>query len=291
MGGQFDTVARIGLRQHGRVARRQLLAADLHPKRIDRWVRGGVLRIVHRGVYAIGHTAPSLHAAYMAAVLAGGGRAVLSHRAAGYLLKVLRGLPPRPEITVPSTADRSRPGIVIHRVRALHPRDVCVVDGIPVTVVPRVLLDLAPSLKPADLTRACHEAWVHHRVTPQMIEACIARNPTKPGAAKLRHAYGADVTLSKLEDVFVELLEAHDLPLPRTNIDVGGDKVDCHWERHGLTVELHSYGFHATRHGYETDITRRRRSNHIAFSYGDVVDRGPATASELRARLDEAMAA
>ena len=130
------------------MARRQLLAAHVDPKRIDRWVRDGLLRIVHRGVYAIGHTAPSLHAAYMAAVLAGGARAVLSHRAAGYLLKLLRGLPPRPEITVPSTAERSRPGIVIHRVRALHPRDVCVVDGIPVTVVPRVLLDLAPSLSP-----------------------------------------------------------------------------------------------------------------------------------------------
>ena len=112
--------------------------------------------------------------------------------------------------------------------------------------MPRVLLDLAPSLEPADLTRACHEAWVHHRVTPQMIEACIARNPTKPGAAKLRHAYGADVTLSKLEDVFLELLEAHDLPLPRTNIDVSADKVDCHWEEHGLTIELQSYGFHGT---------------------------------------------
>jgi hypothetical protein len=90
----------------------------------------------------------------MAAVLAGGGRAVLSHRAAGYLLKLLRGLPPRPEITIASTAERARPGIVIHRVRAQHPRDICVVDGIRMTTVPRVLLDLAPSLKPADLARA-----------------------------------------------------------------------------------------------------------------------------------------
>ncbi|MEJ7787322.1 MAG: hypothetical protein WKF96_21170 [Solirubrobacteraceae bacterium] len=122
--------------------------------------------------------------------------------------------------TVPTTAHRRRPGIVIHRVRALHPRDICVVDGIPVTTVPRVLLDLAPSLDGADLTRACHEAWVHHRVTPKHIEACIARNPGKPGAAKLRRAFGADVTLSKLEDLFLKLVRAHDLPAPRTNIDV-----------------------------------------------------------------------
>jgi len=153
------------------------------------------------------------------------------------------------------------------------------------TTVPRVLLDLAPSLEPADLSRACHEAWVHHRVTPPMIEACIARNPGKPGTAKLRHAFGADVTLSKLEDAFLELLKTHGLPPPRTNIDVQSDKVDCHWEQHGLTVELQSYRFHGSRYAYEKDLARRRRSNHIAYSYGDVVDRSEETIAELRELL------
>jgi hypothetical protein len=289
MRGQFSTAARIGRRQHGRVARRQLLDAGIDGKRIDRWVADGRLCVVHRGVYAIGHTAPSLLAAYMAAVLAGGPGAVLSHRAAAYVLKLLRGLPPRPEITI-TTADRRRPGIIIHRARAraLRPRDICVVDGIRMTTVPRVLLDLAPSLKPADLARACHEAWVHHRVTPEHIEACIARNPNKPGVAKLRHAFGADVTLSDLEDAFVALLKDHDLPAARTNIDVGGDKVDCHWPRLGLTIELHSYRFHGSRYAYEKDITRRRRSRHIAFSYGDIVDRGEQTIVELREILADA---
>jgi len=268
-----------------------LLDAGIDAKRIDRWIADGRLRIVHRGVYAIGHTAPSLLAAYMAAVLSGGPGAVLSHRAAAYLLKLVRGLAPKPEITVPSTAERSRRGIVIHRVRALHLRDVCLVDGIPVTIGPRVLLDLAPSLTPADLTRACHEAWVHHRVTPEMVEACIARNPHKPGAAKLRHALGSDVTLSKLEDLFLALLKAHGVPLPRTNIDVNGDKVDCHWERHGLTVELITFRYHATRYGFETDNERRRRSGHVPYTYGDIVERGDATVTDLRRRVEQAAAA
>ncbi|HEV2776716.1 MAG TPA: hypothetical protein VGV90_14065 [Solirubrobacteraceae bacterium] len=223
----------------------------------------------------------------MAAVLAGGPGAVLSHHAAAYLLKLLRGLPPRPEITI-TTADRRRPGIVIHRVGALHPRDVCVVDAIPMTTVPRVLLDLAPSLEPADLTRACHEAWVHHRVTPEIVEGCIARNPHKKGAAKLRRALGSDVTLSKLEDLFLALLKAHGVPLPRTNIDVRGDKVDCHWERHGLTVELITFRYHATRHGFETDNERRRRSRHVPYTYGDIVERAHATVADLRQRLEQA---
>ena len=132
---------------------------------------------------------------------------------------------------------------------------------------------------------------MHHRVKPQMIDACIARNPTKPGAAKLRRAHGADVTLSRLEDRFLALLDAHDLPLPRTNVDHAGDKVDCQWLEHGLTVELHSYRFHASRYSFETDIARRRRSSHVAFSYGDVVERGDATAAEVRALLARAAAA
>jgi len=112
MRGQFAIAARVGRHQHGRVTRRQLVDTGIDAKRIDRWVADGRLRIVHRGVYAVGHMAPSLHAAYMAAVLAGGDGAALSHRAAGYQLKLLRGIPPRPEITVPTTNRRSRPGIV-----------------------------------------------------------------------------------------------------------------------------------------------------------------------------------
>jgi hypothetical protein len=123
-----------------------------------------------------------------------------------------------------------------------------------------------------------------------MVEACIARNPHKPGAVKLRRALGSDVTLSKLEDLFLALLKIHGVPLPRTNIDVEGDNVDCHWEQHGLTVELVTFRFHATRYGFETDQGRRRRSSHVPYTYGDIVERGDATVVDLRQRLDRAAA-
>jgi hypothetical protein len=135
------------------------------------------------------------------------------------------------------------------------------------------------------LTRACHEAWAIHGTGPDEVEACIARNPRKKGAAKLRRALGADVTLSALEDEFLALLRRHCLPLPRTNVDHRGDKVDCRWPYHDLTVELLSYRFHATRRAFEADVARRRRSNHLAYTYGDVFDRPAATATELRRRL------
>jgi hypothetical protein len=196
-------VGQIATAQHGRITAAQLLDAGVDRDRIKHWVADGRLRRVHTGVYAVGHAAPSADGDYMAAVLAGGEGAVLSHRAAAHLLRLLPGAPPPPEVTVPTTAHRRRPGIVIHRVKQLHPLDASSLDGIPVTTVPRVLLDLAPRLAPALLARAGHEAWIRHRTGPQHVESCIARNPRKPGAAKLRRALGADVTLSVLEDARV----------------------------------------------------------------------------------------
>jgi hypothetical protein len=281
-----DIVTGLAAVQHGRVARTQLLAAGFDASRVARWLAGGRLLRVHQGVYAVGHVAPSWRADCMAAVLAGGEGAVLSHRAAAHLLGLLRGPPPPPEVTVPTTAGRGRPGVRIHRVAELHALDVAVVDHIPVTIVPRVLLDCAPATAPEDLARMCHEAWIHHRTTPAFVAACIARNPCKPGAGKLRRALGADVTLSELERGFLRLLRRHGLALPRTNIDRHGDKVDCHWPAPaGVTIELHSFRFHATRAAFEADIARRRRSNHVAYTYGDVFERGAQTAADVAVLL------
>jgi predicted transcriptional regulator of viral defense system len=180
-----DTMAGIAARQHGRIANAQLIAAGVDRDRIKRWSAGGRLRRVHHGVHAVGHTAPSLHAELIAAVLACGDGAVVSHRSAGHALGVLRAPPSRPEVTVPTTAGRGRPGIVVHRVRALDARDTSTLHGIPLTTVPRVLLGLAPHLTAGDLARACHEAWIRHDLAPALVEACVARNPAKKGAANL----------------------------------------------------------------------------------------------------------
>jgi hypothetical protein len=275
------TIAREAEDQHGRVARRQLLAAGVDSDTIKRWCADGRLHPVHVGVYAVGHLAPSPLADLMAAALACGEDAAVSHGSAGHALKMIRDAPSRPEVTVPTLHHRRHVGIVVHRVKALHVLDTGEFKGIPMTSPARILLDLAPSLPPVELTRACHEAWIHHDVTPVDVQACIARNPTKKGARKLLQALGADATLSKLEDGFLALLARHGLPLPRTNIDHRGDKVDCHWPHIGLTVELLSFRFHATRQAFEADVARRRRSNHIAYTWGDVFERGPQTAAEL----------
>jgi hypothetical protein len=284
MRARSDRVALIAKRQHGRVTRGQLPLAGVDRNRIARWLADGRLRRLHSGVYAVGHEAPSLHGDYIAAVLAAGRGAVLSHAAAARLMGLVAGATPPPEVTIPGTAGRRRPGVRIHR-SSLHPLDTSVFERIPVTIVPRVLLDLAPRSAPALLARACHEAWIRHGTTPAQAEACIARNAHKPGAARLRRALGADVTLSALEDAFLELLEAHRLPRPRTNVDHRGDRVDCHWPRFGLTVELLSYRFRASRRAFEADVARRRRSNHVAYTYGEVFDLGDRTAAEIAALI------
>ena len=120
----------------------------------------------------------------MAAVMACGEGAVLSGRAAGYLLGLLKGPAPAPEVTAPD-----RPACQGRQDAALAPRpeDATTWRGIPVTTVPRTLVDLAAYLPTDDLARACHEAGVRHRTTPAMVEAVLARRPNSPGATKLRH--------------------------------------------------------------------------------------------------------
>ncbi len=277
----FDRASAIAAARHARITRAQLNAAGVDDDRIKRWVRDGRLYRVHRGVYSIGRPTRSVRGDYMGAVLACGNGAMLSHHANGQLTKILRGTGAMPEVTVPTTAGRAQPGIIVHRVPDLHVLDTAVYDRIPITSVPRTLLDLSSSLSLADLTRACHEAWVHQGTAPAHVMACIERNPRKHGIGHLRLALGSDVTLSILEDGFLVLLREHGLPLPRTNIDRGGDKVDCHWPSIGLTVELLSYRFHGSRRAFEADVARRRRSNHVAFTYGDVFERAAATAREL----------
>ena len=287
MRAAFDTAARIAATQHGRVTRAQMLAegVDVDASRIGRWLADGRLHGIHQGVYAVGHVAHSMHADYIAAALAcRPPHAGLSGWTAGHLLRIhVRRWAPRPEVTVATTAGRRRPGIVVHRVRELHRLDLWTYERIPVTSPARTLPDLAPRLSAAELARACHEAWVHHGTTPAHVAACMQRNPHRPGAGRLRLALGGDVTLSTLEDGFLALLRRHRRPLPRTNVDHAGDKVDCHWPDGGLTVELLSFRFHASRHAFEADVARRRRSNHIAFTWGDVFERGEQTMTELAA--------
>ena len=208
----IETVlAAIAGRQHGLVTRAQLLGVGVTRHQIQQRRGRGALLPVHRGVYRVGHRAPSVEATYLAAVFACGEEARLSGSAAAHLLGLLKGPVPPPEVTTP--LKRRVAGVMVRRGR-IDPPDRSLHRGIPITAVPRTLTDLAADLPLDALARACHEAGVRYSTTPAHVAAVLARRPKTPGAAKLRLVLRGDarVTLSALERRFLELLREHGLP-------------------------------------------------------------------------------
>jgi predicted transcriptional regulator of viral defense system len=284
-------MARIAERAHGVVTREELQAVGLTLGEIRQRLRTGALIREYRGVYPVGHRAPSVEARYMAAVRACGERAVLSGRAAAFVYGLVRAKPPPPEVTSPT--QRRVDGTKTHHCRDLDARDTTTWRGIPITTVPRTLVDLAASLTAEELARACHESGFRHDTTPRQVEEVLARRPNSPGAGKLRRVLLGDVrvTLSKLERRFLELLSEAGLPLPETNRPAGGRRVDCRWPDRRVTVELDSYRYHSSRHAWERDRRREREAyargdEFRRYTYGDVFEGGSRLMmSELRGLL------
>jgi hypothetical protein len=281
------TLAQLGARSHGVVTRVQLLAAEItHDEIKHRVAVGGLLR-EHRGVYRVGHRAPSVESRYLAAVWACGDGAVLSGRAAAHLWGLVKGPAPRPEVTA-----RSK-----HRLAGVHTRRARLIEatthrGIPITTVPRTVVDLAADLPLDALARACHEAGVKYDTTPRQVDTILAKRPTTKGAAELRAILSGDVrvTLSELERQFQRLLREADLPLPRTNKRAHGRRVDCRWPDRRLLVELDSYRYHHSRHAWEQDRRREREARGRGdefrrYTYGDVFESPRLMLAELRALL------
>jgi hypothetical protein len=283
-------LGRIAGRSHGVVTRPQLLRAGLSDDEIRWRLHTGSLLREYRGVYRVGHRAPTLEASYLAAVWACGEGALLSGEAAGHLLGFLKGSAPPPEVTAPT--DRHVSGVRTRREREMGSEDATTWRGIPVTTVPRTLVDLAAILSADELARACHEAGVRHGTGPALVETVLGRRTNAPGAAKLREVLRGDVrvTLSKLEARFLERLRMAGLALPQTNRVASGRRVDCRWPEQRLTVELDSYRYHQSRHAWEQD-RRREREAHARgddfrrYTYGDVVDNPGLMLAELRALL------
>lgn len=264
------------------VTRAQLLAAGLTLDEIGHRLHSGALLREYRGVYRVGHHAPSIEARYLAAVWACGRGALLSGRAAGHLLGILATPPYMPEVTAPT--ERRVPGIVTHRSRS--PVEATVWRGIPVTSPARTLVDLSSVLAAADIARACHDAGIQHGTAPGEVEAILGR---RGGTTKLRRVLRGDehVSLSALERRFLALLRRAGLPLPVTNRPAGGRYVDCRWVEKRLTVELVGYRYHSSRHAWELDRRREREAyargdQFRRYTYDDVFEESRPMLAELR---------
>ena len=188
--------------------------------------------------------------------------------------------------------ERRIEGVRTFRSRSTNAQAATRVHGIPVTTVPRTLVDIAAELPEHALARACHEAGVRYRTTPRQVEAVLAQRPTTPGARKLRRVMLGDVrvTLSTLERRFLELLTKEGLPLPVTNRPAGGRRVDRRWPEHRVTVELDGYRFHNSRHSWEQDRRREREARARGdefrrYTYSDVTEDSTFMLAELRSLL------
>jgi predicted transcriptional regulator of viral defense system len=259
-------IAALAHRQHGVVGRAQLVRLGLGRRAIGHRLGCGRLHRVHRGVYAVGHRVLSQEATWMAAALAGGPNAVLSHRSAAALWGIRTGGPTRVEVTVPR-ALRSRTGLHVHR-GVLAADEVTAVRGIPVTTAARTLLDLAAVLTPARLERAVEEAERLRLGDDPSLHALVARHPRRRGVATLRRILddaqiAVAFTRSELEERFLAFLADAGLPRPLVNAPVellGGTRVeaDCLWPAERLAVELDGHASHATRAAFERDRARDR---------------------------------
>lgn len=286
-------VAALAGAQHGVVARTQLLRLGLSDRAVEVRLEHGRLHPLHRGVYAVGHRVVSQRGRWMAATLAGGPGAVVSHRSAGALLGIVRW-----EGAVDVTVARRlhvRRGLALHHGR-LAPDEHTTHDAIPVTTPPRTLLDLAAVLPRARLERAVHEAEVLRLVDQLSLPDLLDRHPGRRGAAVLRAvleglgAGGPVVTRSELEDRFVPLVAKAGLPAPATNVFIEGFEVDCAWREQRLVAEFDGRAVHATLRAFERDRARDRTLQAagwrvVRITWRQLRDEPGAVAADLRRLL------
>src|SRR4051794_19612793 len=243
----------LAARQHGVVARPQLIALGVGRHVITRHLQRGRLHVLHRGVYAVGHPSLTREGRWMAAVLAGGEGAVLSHRSAAALWGIRAGAGGKAEITAPS--ERRHPRIAAHLVR-LRADEMTVHRRIPVTTPARTLLDLAALLDEHQLARAAERAEALRLTSPTSLEALAARYRGRPGVPALGRIapnVAATTTRSELERRFLTLLDAERLPRPLVNVPIEGAEADFAWPARRLVVELDGYETHGTRAAFERD--------------------------------------
>jgi hypothetical protein len=246
-------------RQHGVVARRQLLDLGFSSKAIEHRLAAGRLHPVGYGVYAVGRPALDKPGRWMAAVLACGPSAALSHRSAAALWSIGTELPGRIDLSVRRHSHLRRPGIRARSRPALPAADLTDHHGIPITTPIRTLIDVATELTPNRLERAVNEADKRDLVDPDALRGALDAHPGEPGVRPLRvildqHTFR--LSDAELELLFRPLAAAAGLPTPLTKQWVDDFEVDFFWPALGLVVETDGWRYHRTPAAQTRDARR-----------------------------------
>jgi predicted transcriptional regulator of viral defense system len=257
-------VAALAAEQHGVLDVDELHACGLSEEQIKRRLRAGHLHRRHQAVYAVGHTALTQDAQFLAAVKAHGPEAWLSHHAATVHFALLAPSDRPPDVTVLGPTTRRHPGIRTHRTTHLDPRDRTRHRGVPTTAPARTLLDLAGTAIPdKGLRRAVHEAQAQRLTNVRDLVDVLNRHPGRRGATRLRTlvADGPAPTRSELEDIVLDLLLSAGLPKPDVNkpLHIHGRRLipDFRWPKHHLILEADGGQWHDTPLAQADDAERQ----------------------------------
>jgi hypothetical protein len=293
-------IAGLAARQHGVVGLAQLCKIGLGEDAVWSRCSAGRLHRVHQGVYAVGHPLLTRKGRLMAAVLACGEAAFISHRSAADLWGIAPTERRVIDVASPTRAGRRHHMLSVHRLWEPADEDVTSVDGIPCSSVARTLLDLAGVVNQSRLERAVERTEVLRLFDLREVDELLARAGARPGTRRLRNALGPirhdEISRSDLERRFLALARRHSLPLPASNAWVsvpgGGFEVDFLWDRERLVVETDGHRFHSTRTAFESD--RRRDQLLVAagydvvrFTWRQVTDAPAEVATTLRALLSD----
>jgi very-short-patch-repair endonuclease len=251
-------------RQHGVIARHQLLALGFSKSAIRHRLGAGRLHRIHRGVYAAGRRQVDRKGEWLAAVLACGEGAVLSHFSAGALWGLVAD-GPATDVTVHAARHPRHAGIRLHRVAAMVGADIVVCGSIPTTSPTRTLIDLGTCCSRAELERAVNEADKLDLVNPERLRGAVEQRAGERGIRPLRAILDRAtfaLTDSELERRFLPIARSAGLPKPETGARVNGFKVDFLWRELSLIVETDGLRYHRTPAQQARD--RRRDAAHAA---------------------------
>lgn len=252
-------VAALAAAQYGAVSHAQLVEIGLSPWQIHREIDEGRLHTIHRGVYGVGHPALQRHGMCIAAVLACGDGALLSHWSAAWLWGLSDRFPSPPHVTTPIRGHR-RATVRLHHSTILEDDDRGECDGIAVTRLPRTLLDISTGATDRRIETAAERAERMGILDTAEIEALLRRSGGHKGRGRLERALAIYRTpafvRSRAERLFLALVADAGLPIPAMNINVAGYEIDAYWEDHLFAVEIDGFEFHRTRVAFERDPLR-----------------------------------
>lgn len=281
--------------QHGAVSRAQLARLGFTRHEIAGMIRAGWLHRVHPAVYAVGRRSLGPRGRWMAAVLACGPGALLSHRSAAALHGIRRSSQEAIEVTVPSDRARALAGVRTYRCRRLASEDRTVVDGIPCASVALALLGLAAVAGRRQTERTCDEAEVQGLFDLPAAQDLLDRSAGRRGTATLRavlseHVVGTTLTRSALEEMVLELCRRADLPRPKVNEPLAcrpgvWHTVDFFWPQQRVILEADGHRYHRTRRAVERDRGREMdlviAGNRVLRTTWLQVERAPRRVAEM----------